>query len=893
MIARPLVAVCACALLASASGGCGSGGSGRSATDASADAQAEATGAGGGGGGGGADAGADADGGGRDVAPCLPGFVDADGRADNGCECQVIADSHAPLCCSSPSGAPICYPDRGGPFADIPAAAFVEGCDPTAQAGCEDDETPARSIQLSGYGIDVFEVTQGRYRAYLDDSGVAPPPYDWSPDATPEAPVAYVTFDEARAFCRWAGGDLPTEAEWERAAAGGGGGTHARYPWGDAEPACGGVNIGNCSWHAGPVGSFAADVSPYGVMDLGGNVAEWTRDWYQPAASRPWHSRDPRDPVGAGSSDVRTIRGGSFADWPPSARVANRSRLLGGPSTRSGRLGFRCARRFEPDRTSPELAETMAMDGGRHCRLEGGAPVCWAARAGDAAPPLPDLVRMVAAGSAPPPLLSVAAGPASTLAAPYCGLTSDGAAACWGWDGAAAELHAAPSGQRYVQVAMAPAAACGLGDDGRVDCWHEDGSGAPAPAADLAQLSFRDDARCGLHRDGAVDCWAGSSAVTPNDRSLTQIAIAAGGAWGCGLRADGTILCWAAGAAGQPPAGDGYGALAVGDTSACALHTSGRVDCWANPGATDIAPVPATLGTAVEIARASGDSYCARLTDDRVACWGLRALPSPTGEAFAGVGGSRLDGFCALRAGGRLDCYATRGSFAATVDAFATGPTPSEVCVIESGALRCVGGSAELRAPPAGSDFTSVVVDSLFGCAAQRDRTVQCWGAMAPAVATGTSWSQLDVGAYGAGIVCGLDQAGVVGCLAAAGATVPPLPAESGYAALAVTGTSVCALPGGGGPIRCTGALAAGAPADGGMQALDAADDLACALRSDGTPVCWGPAARADLLPAGMRFTGVRVSQSTVNGLLAWSPDYLVVANPRSAAGAPWVIQAR
>src|SRR5262249_9760337 len=159
---------------------------------------------------------------------------------------------------------------------------------PRVSPACEDVEVPSRPIEISGFGIDVHEVTQRRYRAYLDATHVPPPPYDWTPDATPGLPVVYVTYEEARAYCRWAGGDLPTESQGELA--GRGPGAARTDPWGDREPACGKVNMGGCASRGGPVGSFAGDVSPFGVMDLGGNVAEWSRDWYASASARPWHS---------------------------------------------------------------------------------------------------------------------------------------------------------------------------------------------------------------------------------------------------------------------------------------------------------------------------------------------------------------------------------------------------------------------------------------------------------------------------------------------------------------------------------------------------------------------------------------------------------------------------
>ncbi len=217
---------------------------------------------------------------------------------------------------------------RSGPSdrALVPAGPFVAGSTRGA-----DDERPVRTVPLRAFRIDRTEVTRGRYGRCVATRKCAKLPMDLLME--PDLPVTNVTWHEARAYCAFAGGRLPTEWEWEKAARG----TDGReYPWGDVAD-CSRANWGNFEGE-GPcagenpgrpvaVGRHPTGASPYGVLDLGGNVWEWVQDAY-----------DADDDTG---DRRRVVRGGSCCSYFVEPRAANRNGW--DPRHRDGDLGFRCA----------------------------------------------------------------------------------------------------------------------------------------------------------------------------------------------------------------------------------------------------------------------------------------------------------------------------------------------------------------------------------------------------------------------------------------------------------------------------------------------------------------------------------------------------------------------
>ncbi|MCP4537076.1 MAG: formylglycine-generating enzyme family protein [Chloroflexi bacterium] len=236
----------------------------------------------------------------------------------------------------------------------VPAGPFSMGCAyDLSYEHCDVDARPVHTVYLDSFYIDRTEVTNAQYQA-CEEAGACLPPLDdrsetrsnyYKNPQFDNYPVIYVDSHRARAFCQWAGKRLPTEAEWEKAARG----TDLRlFPWGNDEPSCDRANYRwgidreyNCVGDTVAVGSYPENVSPYGALDMAGNVCEWTSDIY---ASRYYHNSPYHNPQGAGSTDKNegVVRGGS---WKNSWRgVTTYVRLDESEVYKWTRNGIRCAR---------------------------------------------------------------------------------------------------------------------------------------------------------------------------------------------------------------------------------------------------------------------------------------------------------------------------------------------------------------------------------------------------------------------------------------------------------------------------------------------------------------------------------------------------------------------
>jgi formylglycine-generating enzyme required for sulfatase activity len=236
----------------------------------------------------------------------------------------------------------------------VPAGHFLMGSD----AG-DVDERPQRRVYLDAFDLDRYEVTNVQYRQFLLDTGWDPPEF-WPgrytaflPDRDPawhgaeypsgEAlyPVVGVDWQDATAYCAWAGKRLATEAEWEKAARGISGRT---YPWGDEWDASR-ANVGETdAGYTQPVGSYPSGASPFGALDMAGNAWEWVADLYD----RQYYTYAPdRNPLGPESgTGERILRGGAWDSPADHVRASYRNGThCFAPNYRAG---FRCARSIQP-----------------------------------------------------------------------------------------------------------------------------------------------------------------------------------------------------------------------------------------------------------------------------------------------------------------------------------------------------------------------------------------------------------------------------------------------------------------------------------------------------------------------------------------------------------------
>lgn len=214
----------------------------------------------------------------------------------------------------------------------IPSGEFRMG---SADGEGEQNEHPQHPVRVQGFLIDKTEVTWGQYKRFL--AALSQPPPKSPVWGMPEPlPVSSISWGEASAFCAWAGGRLPTEAEWERAARGD---DARRYPWGNA------FDPWRCNTRDGgphaptPAADYPDCVSPYGVLDLSGSVSEWCSDWYEDA----YYAKSPvENPTGPKTGTTRVSRGGAWMTAAEFIRVVSRAGIE--PTWHGPMQGFRCVR---------------------------------------------------------------------------------------------------------------------------------------------------------------------------------------------------------------------------------------------------------------------------------------------------------------------------------------------------------------------------------------------------------------------------------------------------------------------------------------------------------------------------------------------------------------------
>ncbi len=252
-------------------------------------------------------------------------------------------------------------------FVEIPAGPFLMGSDKRKNPQAQERETPQHRLELPAFYMARYPVTVTQWRAFVEASGHTPE-ISRSLEGPANRPVRWVTWHEALAYCRWLTEalrgwsgtpprlaallrdgwaiSLPSEAEWEKAARGGVEMTNPGriYPWGD-EPGAERANysatgIGTTS----AVGAFPAGASPYGLLEMAGNVWEWTRslwgeDWQKPSFGYPYRAEDGREALDASNQVLRVLRGGAYYESADGIRAS--ARLRNFPYGRFNYYGFR------------------------------------------------------------------------------------------------------------------------------------------------------------------------------------------------------------------------------------------------------------------------------------------------------------------------------------------------------------------------------------------------------------------------------------------------------------------------------------------------------------------------------------------------------------------------
>jgi len=246
----------------------------------------------------------------------------------------------------------------GGTYALIPGGSFLMGSDEG-----DADEQPVHKLWIDDFYMAIAEVSESQFAAFVRSTGYRTEAersraqitwrnHPWkSGDKTGSLPVAAVSQADALAYCRWAGTRLPTEAEWEKAARGKDG---RRYPWGNKEPTSALVNchLGQAATPAlKPCGDLPAGASPFGCLQMAGNVWEWVADSYDPYFYRDCPALNPL----CKQKPIRLqLRGGDMHSSPKHVAASNRYEYSAA-SWRPHATGFRCAASVPSlHKTSPE-----------------------------------------------------------------------------------------------------------------------------------------------------------------------------------------------------------------------------------------------------------------------------------------------------------------------------------------------------------------------------------------------------------------------------------------------------------------------------------------------------------------------------------------------------------
>jgi formylglycine-generating enzyme required for sulfatase activity len=198
-------------------------------------------------------------------------------------------------------------------------------------------ENPAHEVFLDAFHIDIYEVTNVKYKKYVDETK-AKKPLGWeNPEFVgDQQPVVGISWKEALNYCKWNGKRLPTEAEWEKA---GRGKRPVKYPWGNSPPDSEKLNFNEEKNKTMSVGYYEKGKSDYGIYDLSGNASEWVQDWHFPE----YYLFSPKEnPKGPERGQYKIIRGGNWRNTAEYVDLTYRNATT--PRMRNTGIGFRCAK---------------------------------------------------------------------------------------------------------------------------------------------------------------------------------------------------------------------------------------------------------------------------------------------------------------------------------------------------------------------------------------------------------------------------------------------------------------------------------------------------------------------------------------------------------------------